>query len=367
MNTCLLRKLSFGAAFLPLLLGPLSVGANDVDADGIGDFPEIYAGTDPEDPLSFPSYTPSNFSAQANSSLSKLMFPFPGFVYGNNLLLGGFPFSLSSAGNNIWHSLFASGATERSLTLQMVVPDVLGFATLISTYWGRKGKPYAKLRFQFSDGTSFDKELAGDRDIRDYNKFNRKTWTTKINGTSTVLAWAGNNGSPRLDRQYVNLSALGHGGKTLTSVTLVDYGPSLDAASNPRQAQRLFLAGATAVSQGSANPPPPREESVSASLVPSKRKVSAGKKASLMVLVRNNSTEPESVRVAFFSSRPDLVTAPEPQIVQVPGKKEGAKKPALARRKIAVQIPAGVRASVSIAASVGGAVPAGVSALEIVD
>jgi hypothetical protein len=218
----------------------------DSDNDGVSDSQETAAGTDPKDAADYPVYTKISLADVANTRLDALRISYGGFTYGENLMLGEFPFNIPATGMNVWHSLESGGnSAVTSITLPMNVSNIHGFATLINTYWGRTVSPHPTIQFTFSDGSSYTKSLVGGEDIRDYSILG--IHTTSINGTSSVQSWASGSGNPVLDRQYFNLSAAGHGGKTLASVTLTDYGPS-DVISLSA-AQRAFLVGATAVSR----------------------------------------------------------------------------------------------------------------------
>lgn len=185
------------------------------------------------------AYTTIPIAGLANTSLATLNLPFStGVPYGTPTTLGGVPFHLPSSGNNVWNAENAAGGGSGTQTLTMTTnaPNTTGFYTLIGTYWGTAGAPSKlSLTFNFSGGTSYVKEFFGNADIRDYNN---GSYTNTINGTSTVQVYS--QGSLRLDRQFVDLQAAGHGGKTLTSVVMTDTGNA--------GVQRAFIAGATAVS-----------------------------------------------------------------------------------------------------------------------
>jgi hypothetical protein len=203
------------------------------------------------------SYHPIDLSPYANTSLNNLAIPYPrSFPYGASTLLGGIPFNISATGNNVWHSMTAAGGNVESLmgdngqqvsmTIPMNISASIGFYTLINSYWGQDSNQgsFSTIRFQFSDGTGFTRQLYGNIDIRDYNNPLISAITGTINGITTVNVFqsgsSNNHVRPSLDRQYYDFAAAGFAGKTLTSVTLTDSGGG--------SFQRVFLAGATAVS-----------------------------------------------------------------------------------------------------------------------
>jgi alpha-tubulin suppressor-like RCC1 family protein len=88
--------------------------------------------------------------------------------------------------------------------------------------------------FNFSDGSSYSKELTNNVDLRDYNI--PSSFANSINGTTTQNVFA--SGNYHLDRQWIDFSAAGHGGKNLVSFTVTDRGAW--------GSSRIFLAAATA-------------------------------------------------------------------------------------------------------------------------
>jgi alpha-tubulin suppressor-like RCC1 family protein len=120
-----------------------------------------------------------------------------------------------------------------SETFPIAVNNVYGFYTLAGLWWGVAGS-YVTYTFNFSDGSSYSKELTNNVDLRDFNI--PSSFANSINGTTTQNVFV--SGNYHLDRQWIDFSAAGHGGKNLVSFTVTDRGAS--------GSSRIFLAAATA-------------------------------------------------------------------------------------------------------------------------
>ena len=186
-------------------------------------------------------YTTIDLQPNANRRLDNLGFPYPStFPTGNNVQFTGIPFYIPFNGNNVWLSDDIGTGNPIKATWSVNISEIVGFYTLINTYWGTAGGPYAFAVFGFSDSSEYWWPLYGNKDIRDFNPNN---WTNQINNTSTVevfVSSTGTHGDPRMDMQYFDLQKAGFAGKTLTAFSLYDYGGPMF--------QRTFLAGATAAS-----------------------------------------------------------------------------------------------------------------------
>ena len=158
------------------------------------------------------------------------------------------PFSIpTNAGNtveNFWDSRYDSdGVAVGDGVLNQIVIDVnqesvSDVYTLIGTYAGAIGEPaLAKLIFEATDGTIYEYELLGDRDIRNASMFSADT--TILDASRAGNVWSGS--STRLDVQKVSLPAE-WAGKTLDTVTMQDWG-TMDGSA-PRR-QRSWLYGMT--------------------------------------------------------------------------------------------------------------------------
>jgi len=185
-------------------------------------------------------YTAVDLQPQANKRLDNLDIPYPTTFPKGNVQFAGVPFNIPVVGNSVWLSADAPGGPVVSVTWSVNIPEIVGFYTLINTYFGTAGGPYAFAVFGFADSPEYWWPLYGNDDIRDYNPNN---FTNTINNTSTVgvfLSSTGMYGTPRMDMQYFDLQKAGFAGKTLTAFSLYDYGGFMF--------QRTFLAGATAAS-----------------------------------------------------------------------------------------------------------------------
>jgi hypothetical protein len=120
-----------------------------------------------------------------------------------------------------------------SETFPIAVNNVYGFYTLAGLWWGVAGS-YVTYTFNFSDGSSYSKELTNNVDLRDYNI--PSSFANSINGTTTQNVFV--SGNYHLDRQWIDFAAAGHGGKNLVSFTVTDSGA--------KDRSRIFLAAATA-------------------------------------------------------------------------------------------------------------------------
>lgn len=171
------------------------------------------------------TYIPIDISPLVNRRLQDINQNYP---MGRAVILGGIPFTIGSTGNNIWDAnVAASGGSDIALIkIPINLSGVIGVHTLINTLWGTElSNTFLSLIFTFDDGSTFVKELVGNTDVRD---FYHSCWTNRINDTTTTNVFltqvAGVLGpNPyRLDKQFISL--LDHVGKTLVSVTLVDWG-----------------------------------------------------------------------------------------------------------------------------------------------
>lgn len=148
-----------------------------------------------------------------------------------NVVFGSIPFSLG-ASSQVWHAESASGS-PRILDIAVGVYGVKELHTIINTWWGVAGGPYASIQFFGSAGATYTKYLYGNVDIRDYNP-NNGAWTETINNTTTTNVWTG--GGKRLDKQYIVLPEV-FATQNLVSIRITDSGAT--------SMQRIFLAGAT--------------------------------------------------------------------------------------------------------------------------
>jgi len=160
-----------------------------------------------------------------------------GFPSGE-VVLGGVPFSIPTAGNNYWHSVNATGSNPRSIDIAVNRTGVVEVHTLINNYWGQPGPTsYAWLEFFGTHGAYFRKDLIGNEDIRDFNQL---FFTNAINGTTTTNVVS--IGNHRLDKQEIALPADFYD-ETLLTVRMSDNGGD--------NFQRVFLAGVTLLAGGS--------------------------------------------------------------------------------------------------------------------
>lgn len=166
---------------------------------------------------------------------------FAGFINGSDFptgpqTFGSIPFNIPASGNTIWHSRIGSAMDPKVLDVSVNLFGVQEVHTLIGSWWGEKiNGTYASVEFFGSDGAYAIFNLDGDDDIRDYNL--NPTFTTLINGTTTVEVW---NNSPRnqhLDKQLFQLPA-SFLDETLSSMKITDAGAE--------NFQRIFVAGITA-------------------------------------------------------------------------------------------------------------------------
>lgn len=163
-----------------------------------------------------------------------------GFPLSESTYLGGVPFKQSDFQGQVWNAAYlADGSTQSTgnqiLTLNTNVADARGFYSVINTWWGAPGpSSYASVTFNFSDSSTFTKDLVGNLDIRDFN-YQTLTFTNQINNTTTRNVYLNEQSSYALDRQWIDFGP--YSGKTLTSVVFTDSG---DWA-----LQRFLLSGAT--------------------------------------------------------------------------------------------------------------------------
>ena len=148
------------------------------------------------------------------------------FPYGNpSTAGGGVPFILTTANSQMWASNSAvggSGQGDVSQVFSVPVNDVYGVYTLANTYWGVAGT-YANYRFDFSDGSHYVYQLTNGIHLRDFNKYTN-VFANTVNGTSSKVFYNDPFTQARIDRQWIDLNAAGHGGKNLTSMTVTDTG-----------------------------------------------------------------------------------------------------------------------------------------------
>jgi alpha-tubulin suppressor-like RCC1 family protein len=214
--------------------------SGDEDGDGVSNGAESAAGTNPlvKNILRFQTIDmlalgKGNFSiAESNGGGGAPV----GFRYGTPAYYGGVPFFITDQSNQVWHAARAPGGNGTGVvseTFPIAVNNVYGFYTLAGLWWGVAGS-YVTYTFNFSDGSSYSKGLINNVDLRDYNI--PSSFANSINGTTTQNVFV--SGNYHLDRQWIDFSAAGHGGKNLVSFTVTDRGAS--------GSSRIFLAAATA-------------------------------------------------------------------------------------------------------------------------
>ena len=214
--------------------------SGDEDGDGVTNGAESSAGTNPlvKNILRFQTIDmlalgKGNFSiAESNGGGGAPV----GFRYGTPAYYGGVPFFITDQSNQVWHAARAPGGNGTGVvseTFPIAVNNVYGFYTLAGLWWGVAGS-YVTYTFNFSDGSSYSKGLINNVDLRDYNI--PSSFANSINGTTTQNVFV--SGNYHLDRQWIDFSAAGHGGKNLVSFTVTDRGAS--------GSSRIFLAAATA-------------------------------------------------------------------------------------------------------------------------
>jgi alpha-tubulin suppressor-like RCC1 family protein len=216
--------------------------SGDEDGDGVSNGAESAAGTNPlvKNILRFQTIDmlalgKGNFSIPESNGAGGGTTP-AGFRFGTAAYYGGVPFFISNQANQVWHAARAPGGDGSgpvSVTFPMAVNNVYGFYTLAGLWWGVAGS-YVTYTFNFSDGSSYSKELTNNVDLRDYNI--PSSFANSINGTTTQNVFV--SGNYHLDRQWIDFAAAGHGGKNLVSFTVTDRGAS--------GSSRIFLAAATA-------------------------------------------------------------------------------------------------------------------------
>ncbi len=144
----------------------------------------------------------------------------PTVPIGSPTILGGVPFIVTSAPNQVWSANNAAGGGHGivSVNFPMAVNNIQGFYTLANLFWGNVGLKTTQYRFDFDDSTSVSVLLENGVDLRD---FNNATWANTINGTTTVNVAQ----DPyRMDRQWIDLAGLGYGGKNLVNFNVTDSG-----------------------------------------------------------------------------------------------------------------------------------------------
>ncbi|MBW3623260.1 MAG: Ig-like domain-containing protein [Armatimonadetes bacterium] len=146
--------------------------------------------------------------------------------------LGGVPFAIPTAEQNIWHSHAATGDNPRFIDIPVGKAGITEAHTLIGNYWGRGGpESYASVEFFGSGGAYYKKDLIGNVDIRDHLS---GSYTNNLNGTSSIVVL--NNGGRRLDKKKMVLPPE-FATQTLEKVRVSDNGA--------QNLQRIFLAGLT--------------------------------------------------------------------------------------------------------------------------
>ncbi len=157
-----------------------------------------------------------------------------------DVILGGVPFSIPTAGRNVWNSYFDVRPNPRGIEIAVRVRAAVEVHTLINSDWGLPGpQSYAHLEFVGSAGAVFRKVLIGGADIRDFFSGGH---TNTINGTTTRMAWS-NNVDKKLDKQRIELPSEFRD-QELTVIRLVDNGFDPETRSEIAW-QRVWLAGVT--------------------------------------------------------------------------------------------------------------------------
>ena len=162
-----------------------------------------------------------NASLTGVGQVTSSTFPFGNPTYAG----GGVPFIISSANNQMWAANNASGGSGQGDIIQVfnvTANDVHGVYTLANTYWGVAGT-FTTYTFNFSDSTSYSYQLTNGVHLRDFNKFTN-TYQNTVNGTTVKTFYDDPYTQSRIDRQWVDLAAAGHGGKNLTSFRVTDTG-----------------------------------------------------------------------------------------------------------------------------------------------
>jgi hypothetical protein len=164
-----------------------------------------------------------------------------GFPLGNQTYLGGVPFTQNNLQGQVWNAAYLPDGTtsapggSNTKTINTNVADARGFYSVINTWWGDKGpNSFASLTFNFSDSSSFSKNLVGNVDIRDFN-YQTPNFSNQINNTTTRNVYLNTADSYAQDRQWFDFGV--HSGKTLTQVTFNDWAGWGH--------QRLIVSGAT--------------------------------------------------------------------------------------------------------------------------
>ncbi len=180
-------------------------------------------------------YTPIGFSY--NSRLQDWLPEFGG----GNVTLGGVPFNIPSAGNNVWQSVdpYSTGPNPRTLTIPVNVFGVDQVNTLINSWWGESVPgTEASIKFSGSAGASYTYNLDGGSDTRDYFAGG---FANTINGSTTINVF--DTGTKRIDMQTFMLPQ-SFWTQTLTSIQLADNGSGWLGSYSPVE-QREYLAGLT--------------------------------------------------------------------------------------------------------------------------
>ena len=160
----------------------------------------------------------------------------------------GVPFTIPAEGDNYWDSRYdANGAAVADGELNSITVDVNEYGvidvyTIINTYVGKiEGDPVVSIVFEATDGMIYEKELAGNRDIRDAGY---PGTTTTLNPLYAVNAWTESGTNRRIDMQMISLPDE-FATKTLASVTLKDWGRMTYGEGEDNYRQRSWLYGMT--------------------------------------------------------------------------------------------------------------------------
>jgi hypothetical protein len=142
-------------------------------------------------------YQPVGFPEHYND---RIINRYANYPEGNNLILGGIPFTIPPGVNNIWWSGFAGGSAPQAIEITINLSFVREVHTLINTGWGATGGPYAYLEFLGAAGAYYRKDLYGNADMRDWYAGG---YTNSINETTTInVFWQDNR---RIDKQKISL------------------------------------------------------------------------------------------------------------------------------------------------------------------
>ncbi len=163
-------------------------------------------------------------------SSTGIWFGVTGFAEGKTTY-GSVPFNLEpSGGTNTWS---AYGGDSTTLTLPVSIYTAREVHLLLGTIKGQSGPTVSGyVECLAANGTSYRKNLLGDRDIRCYKQ---GPSPNAINGTTTQQVFS-STGNTRLDKVVIALPPV-FNGQTLTQVRVVDTGSDTTS--------RLFCLGVT--------------------------------------------------------------------------------------------------------------------------